>query len=85
MGRKRRNNLLSLVLLVQYVGFVLVHGDNGRNLFKPKRLEMFVDELPDMPKLHGYRFEAGVPVAGNLTIGMYDTTWVCIFFFHLFF
>jgi hypothetical protein len=78
-------NNISLVFLVQFIGFVLVHGDNGKNLFKPRKLEMFVDELPDMPKLQGYRFEDGVPVAGNLTIGMYDTTWVCIYFpSHLF-
>ena len=79
-----KNNLLSsiwyLLLLVQYIEFVHVRGDNGINLLQPKKLEMFVDEMPDMPKLQGYRFEDGVPVAGNLTIGMYDTTWVCFFF-----
>jgi hypothetical protein len=78
-------NNLSLVFIVQFIGFVLVHGDNGKNLLKAGKLEMFVDELPDMPKLQGYRFEDGIPVAGNLTIRMYDTTWVCIYFpFHLF-
>lgn len=48
-------------------------------LYRLSKLEMFVDELPDMPKLQGFNFDAaGAPVAGNLTIGMYDTTWVCI-------
>ncbi|KAJ4765429.1 Cell division protein FtsP [Rhynchospora pubera] len=67
--------ILSLALLVQCRGFVLVHGDDGRNLFIPKKLEMFVDELPDMPKLQGYHFKDGERFAGNLSIGMYDTTW----------
>ncbi|KAG8053584.1 hypothetical protein GUJ93_ZPchr0001g30241 [Zizania palustris] len=37
---------------------------------------MFVDELPDMPRLRGYGVaEDGELVAGNLTIGMYETMW----------
>ncbi|XP_073000331.1 multicopper oxidase LPR1 homolog 2-like [Typha latifolia] len=57
---------------------VLVEGvlcDSGNNLFDLNKLEMFVDELPDMPKLQGFGFKNGVLVAGNLTVGMYDTMW----------
>uniref|UniRef100_A0A453DSK8 Uncharacterized protein n=1 Tax=Aegilops tauschii subsp. strangulata TaxID=200361 RepID=A0A453DSK8_AEGTS len=40
------------------------------------RLEKFVDELPDMPLLRGYGVgEGGNLVAGELAVGMYDTTW----------
>ena len=49
----------------------------GDALVDPRGLEKFVDELPDMPRLRGYGVaEGGALVAGNLTIGMYDTTWV---------
>ncbi|KAL6847815.1 hypothetical protein ACP4OV_021943 [Aristida adscensionis] len=51
-------------------------GGGGGGLLDPRGLEKFVDELPDMPRLRGYGVaEDGRLVAGNLTIGMYDTTW----------
>ncbi|XP_010916347.1 multicopper oxidase LPR2 isoform X1 [Elaeis guineensis] len=48
---------------------------DGEGLFRPSKLEMFVDELPEMPRLRGYKVRNGVPAAGNLTIGMYEKTW----------
>jgi len=49
----------------------------GAAILDPRGLEKFVDELPDMPRLRGYGIaEGGALVAGNLTIGMYDTSWV---------
>lgn len=51
-------------------------GDDGDGLLSASKLEMFVDELPDMPRLRGYEIRDGVPVAGNLTVGMYEKTWV---------
>ncbi|KAI3443302.1 uncharacterized protein J3R85_000233 [Psidium guajava] len=38
-------------------------------------LQMYVDELPQMPKLFGYTLDAGSPGPGHLTIGMYETKW----------
>ncbi|XP_010258861.1 PREDICTED: multicopper oxidase LPR1-like isoform X2 [Nelumbo nucifera] len=38
-------------------------------------LQMFVDELPQMPKLLGYSNGAASPKPGSLTIGMYQTEW----------
>lgn len=38
-------------------------------------LEMFVDELPDMPRLKGYIREDGVLQSGKLRIGMFETKW----------
>ncbi|XP_018723337.2 multicopper oxidase LPR1 homolog 1 [Eucalyptus grandis] len=38
-------------------------------------LQMYVDELPQMPKLFGYTLDTGSPKPGNLTIGMYKTKW----------
>lgn len=43
-------------------------------------LQMYVDELPQIPKLLGYTPRYGAPKPGKLTIGMYKTTWVREFF-----
>lgn len=40
-------------------------------------LEMYVDPLPQMPKLYGYANKGGKPTPTSLTIGMYQKTWVC--------
>lgn len=64
-----------MVLLAAAVPGLGEAGDGGA-LLDPRELEKFVDELPDMPRLRGYGVtEGGALVAGNLTIGMYDTTW----------
>lgn len=41
-------------------------------------LQMYVDPLPQMPKIYGYNLRNGSPVPVNLTIGMYQKMWVCI-------
>ncbi|EES02566.1 multicopper oxidase LPR1 homolog 2 [Sorghum bicolor] len=78
MGERRRLPagagacLLAVAMVLQAV---VVLGDGG-GLLDPRELEKFVDELPDMPRLRGYGVtDGGALVAGNLTIGMYDTTW----------
>ncbi|XP_072999835.1 multicopper oxidase LPR1 homolog 4-like [Typha latifolia] len=38
-------------------------------------LQMYVDSLPQMPKIYGYGMQNGSPVSVNLTIGMFKTTW----------
>ncbi|GAV65589.1 Cu-oxidase domain-containing protein/Cu-oxidase_2 domain-containing protein/Cu-oxidase_3 domain-containing protein [Cephalotus follicularis] len=40
-----------------------------------KKLEMFVDELPDMPKIQGFDVVNGVPKTKSLKIGMYQKLW----------
>ncbi|GAB2279998.1 Multicopper oxidase lpr2 [Dionaea muscipula] len=49
----------------------------GERLLNPSKLEMFVDELPDMPKLLGYRVQEadGKPKPKSLTIGMFYKKW----------
>ncbi|KAK4774393.1 hypothetical protein SAY86_009328 [Trapa natans] len=39
-------------------------------------LEKFVDELPMLPKLYGYKKLNGKPIPASLTIGMYAKKWV---------
>nr|CAD1838415.1 unnamed protein product [Ananas comosus var. bracteatus] len=38
-------------------------------------LEMYVDLLPQMPKIYGYSMEGGSPKPVKLTIGMYEKKW----------
>ena len=45
-------------------------------LIKISQLEMFVDELPDMPKIFGFDVVNGVPVSKSLQIGMFSKKWV---------
>lgn len=40
------------------------------------RLKMFVDELPDMPKIKAFHLVNGVPKPKSLKIGMYKINWV---------
>ncbi|KAJ7943026.1 Multicopper oxidase LPR1 [Quillaja saponaria] len=44
-------------------------------LLDPSKLKMFVDELPDMPKLRGYHVLNGVPKSKSLKIGMFNKKW----------
>ncbi|XP_059655413.1 multicopper oxidase LPR1-like [Cornus florida] len=44
-------------------------------LISPSQLEMFVDDLPDMPKLKGFSLENGVPMPNSLKIGMFHKKW----------
>ncbi|XP_062199949.1 multicopper oxidase LPR1 homolog 2-like [Phragmites australis] len=79
MGKRRSVGacLLAVAALVLQV-VALGRGEESASggLLDPRELEKFVDELPDMPRLRGYGVaEGGGLVAGNLTIGMYDTTW----------
>jgi hypothetical protein len=39
-------------------------------------LEMYVDRLPQMPKIHGYSMEHGRPTPVHLGVGMYQKKWV---------
>lgn len=85
MGERRRPRgacCLAVAALVLLHAVALGRGeesDSGGGLLDAGKLEKFVDELPDMPRLRGYGVaEDGRFVAGNLTIGMYDTTWVSI-------
>ncbi|KAK2630985.1 hypothetical protein EUGRSUZ_L03602 [Eucalyptus grandis] len=45
-------------------------------LINTSKLEMFVDKLPDMPRVQGFDIVDGVPKPKSLDIGMYETRWV---------
>lgn len=66
--------LFSLAVLGQLT--VSFAEDRLLNLAK---LKMFVDELPDMPKIQGYDMVSGVPKSKSLKIGMFKKKWVSFF------
>ncbi|GMY18523.1 multicopper oxidase LPR1-like [Fagus crenata] len=62
--------LLSLALLG-----VVTTSFAQSGLLNSSKLEMFVDELLDMPKILSYEIVSGVPRSKSLEIGMFNTTW----------
>nr|POF08750.1 multicopper oxidase lpr1 [Quercus suber] len=64
--------LFSLAVLGQLTVSFAVAEDRLLNLAK---LKMFVDELPDMPKIHGFDMVSGVPKSKSLKIGMFKKKW----------
>ncbi|XP_054808684.1 multicopper oxidase LPR1-like [Prosopis cineraria] len=44
-------------------------------LVEPSKLEMFVDEVPDMPRILGYEILRGNPKPKSLQIGMFQKNW----------
>ncbi|GAB2254660.1 hypothetical protein Droror1_Dr00022469 [Drosera rotundifolia] len=73
-------NVCSWGLMMSLLGVMMV-GDGGRlvageGLLDGSKLEMFVDELPHMPKVLGYHVGAdGKPMPKSLTIGMFYKKW----------
>ncbi|KAI6677120.1 hypothetical protein NL676_037916 [Syzygium grande] len=61
------------VLLVLLIMMSSVWAED--RLINPSKLEMFVDKLPDMPKVQGFDVVDGVPRPKSLNIGMYETRW----------
>ncbi|KAD3642315.1 hypothetical protein E3N88_31539 [Mikania micrantha] len=73
-GRIGIKMLYSSLLLVHILGLlVVVYGDGG--LVNSSQLEMFVDEIPDMPRTKGYDVVHGVPVSKTLKITMFQKYW----------
>ncbi|KFK44386.1 hypothetical protein AALP_AA1G250800 [Arabis alpina] len=51
------------------------YGEFEEELFEVKKLEMFIDDLPDMPRLNGFNSVHGVLKPTSLQIGMFFTKW----------
>ncbi|WOK94174.1 multicopper oxidase LPR1 [Canna indica] len=68
-------HFLSLLLIASSMAISSFRKAQGDALFDVSKLEMFIDELPNMPKQQGYGFRDGVFVPGNLTVGMYEKLW----------
>jgi FtsP/CotA-like multicopper oxidase with cupredoxin domain len=67
-----RNNLLFLILSL----IVLCSTASAKDrLISPTQLEMFVDQLPYIPKIQGFDIINGAPVSKSLKIGMFFKKW----------
>ena len=51
-------------------------------LINPSQLKMFVDVLPDMPRIKGFHVVNGVFKSKSLKIGMFNKHWVRISIFY---
>lgn len=79
-------NNLSVVVVVVVLGVFadVVNSDGG--LVSASQLEMFVDEIPDMPRIKAYDVLHSLPVSKTLKISMFQKNWVCYicFYFYLY-
>lgn len=67
-----RYNLIAFAIF----GLLLSTSWAEDKLFDPSKLQMFVDELPDMPKILGFDVVSGFPKSKALKIGMFEKKWV---------
>ncbi|GAB4828788.1 Leucine permease transcriptional regulator [Ancistrocladus abbreviatus] len=79
MINKRENSAL-VILYFHVMSIVLgLMGKNnwvqGQSLLNSSRLAMFVDHLPDMPKVYACGVVGGKPMPTSLTIGMFYKRW----------
>ncbi|KAK4762310.1 hypothetical protein SAY86_008078 [Trapa natans] len=66
----------SSLLITTLLGGVLAAVIRAEDvLLNPSKLEMFVDELPDMPRIQGFQLVRGLPRRRSLNIGMYNVLW----------
>lgn len=67
--------MINTFVVIQILGLfvVVVYGDVG--LVNPSKLKMFVDEIPDMPRIKGYNVVNGVEVPKTLKITMFQKYW----------
>uniref|UniRef100_A0A7N0VHV4 Uncharacterized protein n=1 Tax=Kalanchoe fedtschenkoi TaxID=63787 RepID=A0A7N0VHV4_KALFE len=73
-----KTRLLSLVALAGLLigaGIASAELDDDVKLVNVSRLEMFVDELPEIPRLYGYDVVGGARVSKTLKIGMFKKEW----------
>ncbi|XP_057765891.1 multicopper oxidase LPR2 isoform X2 [Salvia miltiorrhiza] len=68
-----REKLLQAYVLINIILVNFAWAED--RLIRPSELEMFVDELPDMPRIKGFDFVDASLVPTNLNIGMYHKLW----------
>ncbi|XP_048318734.2 multicopper oxidase LPR1 [Ziziphus jujuba] len=75
MASMARRSLMFSMVSVTVIGFLINSSWAEEEIINPSKLRMFVDELPDMPKLYGFEFVDGVPKSKSLQIGMFKKKW----------
>ena len=71
--------ILAFLVVFLTVAITRADADEQSLVLSAKRLRMFVDELPHVPKVYGYKFVDGKPAPVALKIGMYHKKWVSSF------
>ena len=71
--------ILSGLIIFEVLNYSTSSWAVEERLLNLSRLEMFVDELPDMPKIRGFDVVDGVPKSKLLNIGMFKKNWVSYF------
>ncbi|KAI4313808.1 hypothetical protein L6164_026758 [Bauhinia variegata] len=61
--------------LALLIGALFTFSSAEENLLDTSKLQMFVDELPDMPRIRAYELVHGVPKPRSLQIGMFKKKW----------
>lgn len=69
--------MLFLVYII-FLEIILIASTMAKfdEVMSPTKLKMFVDELPDMPRIKSYDIINGVHVPKSFNIGMYHKKWV---------
>ncbi|KAK9169348.1 hypothetical protein Syun_001488 [Stephania yunnanensis] len=73
---------LKSLLIITIISVVLAVGDTkpaDGELVNVAKLDMFVNKLPDIPKIYGFEMKNGVHVSKSLEIGMFMKRWVRIY------
>jgi len=68
-----------MVLIIALTWLRSTCGELEDQLFEVGKLKMFVDDLPDMPRLYGFNSVHGIIKPASLQIGMFSTKWVLFF------
>ncbi|KAK3187947.1 hypothetical protein Dsin_027508 [Dipteronia sinensis] len=63
------------VVLVLFLALMLGVLSSSGQLISPSQLEMFVDEIQDMPRIQGFHVVNGVSKSKSLKIGMFKKHW----------
>lgn len=66
--------MIKFMIFLLFLGVIRTRV-NSQNLISTNKLRLFVDELPDMPKLFGYEVVHGKAVPTSLKIGMFQKNW----------
>ncbi|KAF5442319.1 hypothetical protein F2P56_034989, partial [Juglans regia] len=76
LGTMVASFLLKFLDLISFALFgVLTASVAQDKQLNSSKLEMFVDELPHLPKIHGFDVVSGVPQSKSLVIGMFKKEW----------
>ncbi|KAF8390048.1 hypothetical protein HHK36_024569 [Tetracentron sinense] len=79
MCKQKLQVIMEEALLFIFISLVLSGAITStwadERIISPFKLKMFVDELPDMPRVRGFDLLNGVPISKSLVIGMFQKKW----------